>query len=152
MEVKLTRYNSAKDHTNGMLHIDGVFQCYTLEDEHRDEKKHSETRIPDGTYELQLRDFGGFDARYRKVFGNEWHKGMIWLRDVPNFEYILIHIGNTDEDTAGCILVGTSNNAGENFIGNSKTAYKQIYPLIRDAIIAHRNSYMRVFLTIETIG
>ena len=36
----------------------------------------------------------------------DMHKGMLWVRDIPGFEYILIHTGNTDEHTSGCLLVG----------------------------------------------
>ena len=66
------------------------------------------------------------------------HKGMLWVRDVPGFEYILIHTGNTDEHTAGCLIVGNtqSTNFGDSdgFIGSSNTAYKRIYPAIASAL------------------
>ncbi len=115
----------------GLLFIDGEFECYTLEDEHRDEKVRGETRIPKGTYTVTFRNVGGFDARYKKKFP-EMHKGMLWVRNVPNFEYILIHLGNTDENTAGCLLVGES--AKEGFIGGSGNAYKKMYPKVADAL------------------
>ena len=60
------------------------------------------------------------------------HKGMLWVRDVPNFEYILIHTGNTDEHTAGCLLVGDTQKDG--FTGASTSAYKRIYPPIAEAL------------------
>ena len=51
------------------------------------------------------------------------HKGMLWVRDVPGFEYILIHTGNTDEHTSGCLIVGDSqeNNTiiKDGFVGKS---------------------------------
>ena len=63
---------------------------------------------------------------------------MLHVLDVPNFEYILIHCGNTDEHTAGCLLVGDSqenNQIQENgFIGKSTQAYKRIYPRIAKAL------------------
>ena len=63
---------------------------------------------------------------------------MLWVRDVPNFEYILIHCGNTDEHTAGCLLLGDSqeNNqlVDDGFIGKSTQAYKRVYPKILKAL------------------
>ena len=62
------------------------------------------------------------------------HKGMLWVREVPNFEYILIHTGNTDEHTAGCLLLGNSQQANfgssNGFVGSSVDAYKRVYPAI----------------------
>ena len=95
-----------KDATNGLLFIDGKFECYTLEDEYRTVKVMHETCIPEGTYPIEFRTVGGFDAKYTKRYGADFHKGMLWIRGVPEFEYILIHTGNTDSHTSGCLLVG----------------------------------------------
>ena len=96
-----------------------------------------ETRVPAGTQNLSLRTVGGFHSRYQKKFPT-FHIGMIHVDDVPNFQYILLHIGNTDENTAGCLLVGdtqSSNLADPNgFIGASTNAYKRIYKPIANAI------------------
>ena len=141
MKLKVLRFSSQKDSTNGLLFIENEegleFLCYTLEDEYRKEKVYAETRIPAGKYNLTLREVGGFHGRYKKKFP-DIHKGMLWVRDVPNFEYILIHCGNTDEHTAGCLLVGDSqeNNqiTKDGFIGKSTQAYKRIYPRISEAL------------------
>ena len=137
MKLEVLRFNSSDDFTTGLLFdvTDNVrsFLCYTLEDQAQTQKVYGETRIPSGTYKLTLRAEGGFHTRYKAKFGAGWHKGMIYVNDVPNFEYILWHIGNDDDDTAGCLLVGKTSQ--DNFIGNSTTAYKEIYPPIRDAIL-----------------
>lgn len=135
MEITIERVNSESNHTNGLLYIDGKLQCFTLEDEAREVKVWGETCIPIGKFKIELRTVGGFHLRYLKKYGSDFHKGMLWLRQVPGFEYILIHVGNDDKDTAGCILVGTTTNAPNNFIGGSIKAYKKIYPIIRDHIL-----------------
>ena len=68
------------------------------------------------------------------------------VKDVPGFEYVLIHIGNDDDDTAGCILVGMSNSADDaGFIGGSVLAYKKIYPIISDAILSGEEVYINIY-------
>ena len=140
MKLKVIRFNSQSDSTNGLLFdaTNGMdFLCYTLEDEKREEKVMAETRIPAGTYEIKLRKEGGFHGRYTKKYGS-MHKGMLHVQDVPNFKWILIHTGNTDEHTAGCLIVGDSqeNNTliKNGFIGKSTQAYKRIYPPIAKAL------------------
>ena len=142
MKLEVLRFSSQKDSTNGLLFdvSDGrKFLAYTLEDERREDKVMHETRIPAGTYKIKLRTVGGFHGRYVKKYGS-MHKGMLHVQDVPGFEYILIHTGNTDEHTSGCLLVGdtqqqniTKSKSG--FIGASVDAYKRIYPPIAEAIL-----------------
>jgi len=150
MDLEVIRISSGTDSTNGILlesieqgnEIDGCwkqrkFLAYTLEDEQRDEKVFGETRIPDGTYKLGLRKEGGYHQKYSKRF-SDIHIGMLHVLNVPNFEYILIHCGNTDEHTAGCLLVGDSQENNQikkdGFIGKSSQAYKRIYPRIASAL------------------
>ena len=135
MKIKIYRYNKAIDHSNGLMIIDNVFECYTLEDEFRTKKVYGETRIPEGVYKIALRTEGGFHQRYAKKYGS-WHKGMLHILDVPGFEYILIHKGNNDDDTAGCLLVGEGNVGGANWVSGSAQAYGKLYPKIRNAIEA----------------
>ena len=150
MELEVISFSSGTDSTNGILfeiiqqgnEIDGYFKqkkflAYTLEDEKRDKKILGETRIPEGVYKMGLRKTGGYHARYSKRFPHI-HIGMLHVLDVPGFEYILVHCGNTDEHTAGCLLVGDSqeNNqiTKDGFIGKSTQAYKRIYSRIAEAI------------------
>ena len=143
MKYEVLRVSSGKDSTSGLLfEVDRgnrTFLAYTLEDEQRDVKVWGETRIPAGTYKLKLRSVGGFHTRYASKYG-DFHKGMIWVQDVPGFEYILWHTGNTDEHTAGCLILGNTqtNNriAKDGFIGSSVDAYKFVYPRVQSAIEA----------------
>tara|TARA_B100000925_G_scaffold254777_1_gene207830 strand:+ start:603 stop:1070 length:468 start_codon:yes stop_codon:yes gene_type:complete len=142
MKLEVLRFSSQKDSTNGILFdiSDGrKFLAYTLEDERREDKVMHETRIPAGTYKIKLRTEGGFHGRYVKKYGS-MHKGMLHVQDVPGFEYILIHTGNTDEHTSGCLLVGDTQQQNvtkskDGFIGASVDAYKRIYPPIAEAIL-----------------
>tara|TARA_B100000768_G_scaffold22593_1_gene20142 strand:- start:296 stop:733 length:438 start_codon:yes stop_codon:yes gene_type:complete len=132
MNILIDRYNSENDHTDGLLFIDCEFICYTLEDEYRTKKVYGETRIPDGVYRVSLRTVGGFHNRYSSKY--PFHKGMLQIEDVPGFEYILIHTGNTDDDTAGCLLVGSTADKDKGFIGGSVKAYKELYPIVLSAL------------------
>jgi len=100
----------------------------------------SETAIPLGEYEIKFRNVGGFDTKYKARYGSTFHKGMLELQDVPNFKYILIHTGNTDQHTAGCLLIGETqqdlDKGKDGFVGGSGDAYKKFYPKVRDALIA----------------
>ena len=133
--IEVLRYSSGLNSTLGILSENGPmgreFLAYTLEDEFREEKVSAETRIPEGTYDVKLRTVGGYHTRYLNKFGKKFHKGMLHVQDVPGFEYILIHTGNTDENTMGCLLVAdssTQNITKDGFIGASVNAYKRIYP------------------------
>ena len=130
MKLTVVRTQFGKDATNGMLLIDGVFECYTLEDQYEAVKVMHETCIPEGKYNIQFRRTGGFHEKYKKRYGNA-HYGMLHLQDVPNFTYILIHAGNTDEHTSGCLIVGETQQdldlSDDGFIGHSGKAYTKLY-------------------------
>ena len=146
MDIDVIRYNSQLDFTDGLILINGEFMAHTIEDEGRTEKVYGETRVFSGRYPVGLRTEGGFHERYLEKFGSNFHKGMLWIKNVPEFEFVLIHIGNDDDDTAACLLVGMSNNADSvGFIGGSTQAYKKIYPIIRDAILKGEEVYINYF-------
>ncbi len=130
MLIKMKRFYSNENATQGVMVVDGQM-VYTLEDERREVKVNGETRIPAGTYQIKLRNEGGMTQRYAARFPN--HKGMLWLQNVHNFEWVYIHIGNREDQTEGCILVGLE--AYNNMtIGRSTDAYNIIYPIIANAI------------------
>ena len=130
MKLQVIRTQLGKDATNGLLFIDGLFECYTLEDQYQAVKVMHETCIPEGTYDIKFRTVGGFHEKYKKKYGNS-HYGMLHLQDVPNFTYILIHAGNTDEHTSGCLIVGETQQdldiSDDGFVGHSGKAYVKLY-------------------------
>ena len=95
MKLEVARISSQNDSTLGVL-FDTTngrkFLGFTIEDEAREVKVQGETRIPAGTYDVQLRTVGGFHQRYGAKYG-PMHKGMLHVQNVPGFEYILIHHG-----------------------------------------------------------
>ena len=138
MKLQVIRTQFGKDATNGMLFIDGVFECYTLEDQYQAVKVMHETCIPEGKYDIQFRKTGGFHAKYTERYKNA-HYGMLHIQDVPNFTYILIHTGNTDEHTSGCLIVGETQQdlevSKDGFIGSSTVAYKKMYAKVAGQLL-----------------
>lgn len=149
MLIKLRRHRENDKSTVGEL-IDGGGNriCFTLEDAFHAVKIPGGTRIPVGMYQITLRTVGGFHNRYLKRFGPDFHKGMLWIRNVPNFEFILLHIGNTIADTDGCVLVGhqvVEPKPGEPFeIIGSEVAYRDFYPMVRDALGRNEPVWLQV--------
>jgi hypothetical protein len=97
-----------------------------------------ETCIPEGTYDIKFRKTGGFHAKYTERYKNA-HYGMLHVQNVPNFTYILIHTGNTDEHTSGCLIVGESQQdldiSKDGFIGSSAVAYKKMYAKVSNQLL-----------------
>lgn len=152
MRLELYRYSSQKDSTLGLLFLVNDetnykdFLCFTLEDEKRETKVYGETRIPEGTYKIKYRKEGGYHNKYSKRFP-DIHRGMLQLIDVPDFEYILLHCGNTDEHTDGCLLVGnviSQNITKDGFLGQSTDCYKRIYPIICDILDSQKHLSIKI--------
>ena len=138
MKLQVVRTQFGKDATNGLLFIDGVFECYTLEDQYQSVKVMHGTCIPEGTYDIKFRKTGGFHAKFSAKFKNA-HYGMLHIQDVPGFEYILIHTGNWESQTSGCLLVGDTQQdldvSDKGFIGASVNAYKRMYAKVANQLL-----------------
>lgn len=146
MNLLLQRYRNGSDSTLGSFSIDGEFVCFTCEDQYQEVKIRNETRIPAGRYEIKMRVEGGsFNPRYADRF--QFHKGMLWLQDVPGFTWIYIHVGNSSEDTSGCILLGyaATRTGRGGFVSQSVLAYEEVYPVIAKALGLGE----RVFITVR---
>lgn len=112
MKIVVVRDTFTENSTIGKMLIDGAFFCYTLEDTIRDVKIAGETAIPYGTYKVIVN------------MSNRFQRMMPLLLNVPNFEGVRIHNGNTKEHTHGCILVGSTKS--KDFIGNSKSTFNAL--------------------------
>lgn len=119
--------------TFGKLYVNNKLFTNTLEDVERTEKVYGKTAIPKGKYQIKLRTEGTKTLKYAKVFP-DIHKGMLWLQNVPNYEYVYIHTGTTELDTLGCILVGDTIISKQQMIIDSRIAYKRLYKVIIEAM------------------
>ena len=133
MLLEQIRFPSLAEATLGGLCVDRRFFCFTLDDQSQPVKVAGETRIPAGTYEIKLRAEGAMHEKYNGKFPD--HRGMLWLQDVPGFEWVYIHIGNDDDDTLGCILVGDGLHVSGK-LSESTVAYRRLYGLVSNAILA----------------
>lgn len=142
MDLKVLRLGDNDDTTLGVFYINGILACGTVEDEERAIKVAGETRVPNGRYKVGLRKEGSFHAKYAAKYG-DMHKGMLCIynsddwklvsRDMQ-FQYILIHTGNTDEHTAGCLLLNEIIDFKNSKGSSSANAYKAWYPIIASAV------------------
>jgi hypothetical protein len=118
MNIKLVREDFTEESTIGEMFVNGVFQCYTLEDKVREGVKvPGKTAIPFGLYQVVIN------------FSNRFQKYMPLLLNVPDFEGIRIHPLNKASETEGCIGVGMVR--GKNFIGQSRVAYNNLMKILR---------------------
>ena len=119
MELRLDRFLMGESETIGHLYIDDEKFCYTLEDRVRPagEKVPGQTAIPAGRYEIAMT----YSPRFKVV--------LPLLKNVPGFEGIRIHAGNTARDTEGCILVG--HNLEGDMISSSRLALAGLIDRLR---------------------
>ena len=142
MKLKIDRTWRKSTYTVGILYVDGVRFCETLEDKDRglfqgdtisqikSLKVYGETAIPIGTYTVAM------DVLSPKYSAVAWYKDLCGgkmprLLDVPGFEGILIHPGNTALDSYGCILVGRNTKVG--MVTESKATFKKLYRKMKAA-------------------
>lgn len=141
MELLLQRIARRDSYTIGRLYIDGQYFCDTCEDTDRGlrqdlplsvnqaKKRRGVTAIPVGRYRVTL---DVFSQRFSKKKQYDFTRGYLpRLVNVPAFEGILIHIGNTAADSEGCILVGRNTKVG--MVLESTKTFKALYEVLRKA-------------------
>jgi hypothetical protein len=128
MKLELKRIFRGPEYTIGKLYIDGAYFCDTLEDPDRDLNRDGKfdngevkvpgnTCVPNGTYDIEFKYSPTFSPKINKRY-------MPYLKDVPSFEAVMMHWGNTAEDTRGCILVGQNKVKGK--VLNSIYTFKKL--------------------------
>lgn len=129
MESRIIRVAQGNNSTLSHLYLNGIFQCYLLEDKIKEVKIPKHTAIPTGEFKLTVNTWGGKNVDYKRILG-DMHKGMIEIDGLPNFDNVYIHIGNTTTDTAGCPLCGLGflRANGDYIVTHSRDAYRIIYP------------------------
>lgn len=130
MKLTLKRIALRPNYTIGKLYIDDAYFCDTLEDTVRDTNKSGKfdngeqkikgkTAIPYGTYEIKWT----YSPRFKKYTPQ--------LMNVPSFEGIRVHAGNTSADTEGCLILGENKQVGK--VLNSRATINKFYPIIKEA-------------------
>lgn len=130
MKLTLKRIALRPTYTIGKLYIDDVYFCDTIEDTVRDTNKSGKfdngeqkikgkTAIPYGIYEIKWT----YSPRFKKYTPQ--------LMNVPSFEGIRIHAGNTSADTEGCLILGKNKQVGK--VLNSRATINKFYPIIKEA-------------------
>lgn len=147
--VTVSRLPSAIDWTLSKFYFDSKEKGVGVEDERRAIKVPGETRIENGLYYFDLRISPKFSKEYfRDEEGNlilakdrktpeqiakyKWEHELLWVRDPLNFQFILWHWGNSDDDTDGCYIVGSvfGKTKGQDGVLNSRKKYTEIYPIL----------------------
>ena len=141
MEIIVKRIALKNDYTIGKMYVDGMYLCDTLEDKVRDynkdgdlkdaneQKVYGKTAIPYGRYEITI---DVVSPKYAQRASYIWCGGCLpRLLNVPHFDGILIHAGNSAEDSAGCLLVGENKIKGR--LVNSMATLKRLYAILKSA-------------------
>lgn len=145
MEIFVKRIAKKQDYTIGKLYVDDVYVCDTLEDAVRQVKIKHKTAIPAGRYKVAMSvvspKYSNF-AKYKwaKPYGGKLPR----LLDVPNYEGVLIHVGNSSADTSGCLLVGENKVKGK-VINSTKTFNK----LMENFLLPAYARKEEIWITIE---
>lgn len=141
MEIILKRLYKKDDYTIGKLYLNSEYFCDTLEDKVRDLNKdgdlndegegkvYGKTAIPYGRYEVTMKVQS---PKYSKRASYLWCGGYLpRLLNVPHFEGILMHAGNSAEDSQGCLICGENKVKGR--VINSMATLKRLYPKLKSA-------------------
>lgn len=143
MELKVIRKDKTNKASIGELYIDNVLLCNTLEDVDRGlkqsdplatiqaTKKQDITAIPTGRYQVII----DMSTRFKRLLPH--------IIDVPGFEGIRIHPGNSDVNTDGCILLGTWDGKNSDWVSASQIAFGKFFPKLQEGL-KEENVYINI--------
>lgn len=129
--LTILRYLDDGETTLGLIFLRNKFFAYTLEDAHQDVKIQKKTRIPSGIYPLDFyKTESDLTKKYRKTYG-DWFDFHLEIKNIPNFQNVYIHVGNTHENTDGCILIADGVSAGTSkSLQYSRNAFERFYKTV----------------------
>lgn len=154
MELTLKRVAPRATYTIGRLFVNNIRFCDTVEDADRGlsqdmspaeiatVKVYGETAIPKGRYRIDMETVSakyGENSFYKRVCGGRVPR----LMNVPGFQGVLIHAGNTALDSYGCIIVGENKAVGK--VLNSRVTCEALYKTMQTAHAAGEE----IWITIE---
>ncbi|EAI9396973.1 hypothetical protein C2F90_02910 [Campylobacter coli] len=107
-----------------------LFECFSLEEDKEGLESGKDLRIPEGNYNLRRHTPSRFENTLRSITKKDDTMINVYNDEVPSSRAILIHWGNTDKDTKGCILLGLTKDNNNESVGQSRQACKEFYDLM----------------------
>lgn len=140
MKVLVKRIAKKETYCIGKLYIDGEYICDTIEDKDRglkqemplseikEKKVYGKTAIPTGLYDLTLNVVSprlGSKPYFQKVCNGKVPR----ILNVPGFDGVLLHPGNTEEDSYGCLILGLNKAVGK--VLESRATFEKVYKILK---------------------
>ncbi|EAI6877045.1 hypothetical protein CIB69_00870 [Campylobacter coli] len=136
MKIKIIRRYTGKTCVIGKFKVFNdddklLFECFSLEEDKEGVERNKDLRIPEGIYDLKRHSPSRFENTLRSITKKDDDTMInVYNDDVPSSRAILIHWGNTDKDTQGCILLGLTKDNNNESVGQSRQACKEFYDLM----------------------
>ncbi|EDO6676008.1 hypothetical protein FVJ98_08410 [Campylobacter coli] len=135
MKITINRRYTGKTCVIGKFKVLGdddkiLFECFSLEEDKEGLESGKDLRIPEGNYNLKRHSPSRFENTLRSITKKDDTMINVYNDKVPSSRAILIHWGNTDKDTKGCILLGLTKDNNNESVGQSRQACKEFYDLM----------------------
>lgn len=144
--IYMQRLRGSDDASIGLLAMgqhEEAFQAFTCEDQFQAAKKKGETRIPAGRYKVEFnQELTPMTVRYRAKF--PWFNWHLEIKGIDGFSKVYFHIGNDDDDTDGCVLVGSGADLPRMTISNSTEAYTTFYQKVSALLTSGVDVYVEI--------